>query len=283
LGEQGDVRSVENVSLQNPQYSDDLASIIKRFFGQWKYPVMVIYGNPETGKTDSALLFVEIAKNEGAIDYFASNIQTYGIGERITSLEEVDFWFKNQTGKKCFILDEAGVHDDTRSPLSRLNRAIRHEIFVVRKFKGHVIFVLQEIKDIDTWKNSELTGMIVKKKVFDDEFIAVLKSKFFGDLITVRDFPKTNIGFNTYDIAPFTLEREIDEGEVKLKGLPYQVAYLYAKCGNMSVIARELEQTTQKKWKFQQVKRLLQKYLREQLRIEVKRGRPRKYPKAKES
>jgi len=251
-------------------------------FKQWKYPVTVIYGNPDTGKTDTALLIVEIARKEGVLDYFASNINTYGDGERITSLREVDYWFKHQTGKKTFILDEAGVHDDTRSPLSRLNREIRHEVFVIRKFKGHIIFVLQEIADLDTWKKSELTGFMIKKVTTQKTFHAIIKSKLFSDLIICEDIPQTNIPFDTLDIAPFTLEREFDEGEITLKGLPYQVAYLYAKHGNMSVIARELKIVTGKEWKFQQVKRLLQKYLREQLRIEVKRGRPRKYRKAKE-
>jgi len=267
---------MENIQIQKPQYSKELAEIFKRFFMQWKYPVMVIYGNPDTGKTNTALLCVEIGLSEGVLDYFASNIQTYGKGERITSLEDVDFWFKNQTGRKCFILDEAGIHDDSRSPLSLMQRRIRHEVFVIRKFRGHVIFVLQELEDIDKWKHSELTGMLIKKETIGNEYLAKIKAKWMEDLIVVRDIPSTTIPFDTLDIAPFTLEREIDDAEVELKGLPYQVAYLYAKHGNMSIITRELKEKTKKEWKFQQVKRLLQKYLREQLRIDVKRGRPRK-------
>lgn len=269
-----------NEKRNEPFYSHELAAIVKRFFSQWKNPVMVIYGNPDTGKTDTALLFMEIAKNEGVLDHFATNIQNE-MGEQITSLEDVDYWFKHQTGMKCYILDEAGMHCDSRSALKKLNREIRHEVFLIRKFKGHMVFVLQDISDLDTWKDSPLTGMKVKKKKYGTFFQAVIKTKWERDLIIADDFPRTTIEFNTYDIAPFTLEKTIEMDDVKLKGLPYKVAFLYAKIGNMSAIARELTKEEGKKYHFQQVKRLLMKYLREQLRIKVKRGRPRKYPKKK--
>lgn len=266
--------TVENQTIQT--YSSALGSLVKTLFNQWKYPVIVICGNPNTGKTDGALLLVEIAQKEGALDYFASNIQTYDKGQRITSLEELDYWFKNQAGRKCYILDEAGVHDDSRSPLSTINRKIRHEVFLIRKFRGHMIFVLQDIADLDTWKNSELTGAIIKKKVVDGKFCALVKSRFTEDLYSFYDLPKTTIPYDTLDIAPFSLEREIDEKDMQFKGLPNQAAFMYAKTGNLSIIAKELGKQVNKDLKPMNVKRLLQAYLREQLHIEVKRGRPRK-------
>jgi len=268
------VSTVENQTIQT--YNPELGSLVKGLFQQWKCPVIVIYGNPETGKTDTALLLVEIAQKEGVLDYFASNIQTYGKGQRITSLEELDYWFKNQAGTKCYILDEAGIHDDSRSPLSTINRNIRHEVFLIRKFRGHIIFVLQDIADLDTWKNSELTGAIIKKKIMDGQFCAVIKTRFLEDLYRFRDLPKTTIPYDTLDIAPFSLEREIDEKDIQFKGLPNQAAFMYAKTGNLSIIAKELGKQVNKDLKPMNVKRLLQAYLREQLHIEVKRGRPRK-------
>jgi len=259
------------------EYSDELAQLVRGLFNQWKYPVIIVYGNPDTGKTDGALLLVEIAKDLGVLEHFASNIETYDTGEKIVSLEEVDYWFKHQSGTKCYILDEAGVHDDSRSPLSRMNREIRHEIFVIRKFHGHVIFVLQELEDLDKWKHSELTGAFIKKRTLGNEFIAQIKTRFHEDLFIFRDIPRTTIPFNTLDIAMFTLERQIDEGKVKLKGLPYRVAQLYGMSGNMSFVAKELEKDTGKLLKHMQLKRMLQQFCREQLRIpEKKRGRPKK-------
>lgn len=252
-------------------YSSALAAIVKHFFNQWKYPVCVIYGNPDTGKTDTAALFIEIGLNEGVLDYFGSNIQTQGHGERITSLEEVKYWFAHQPGRKCYCLDEAGIHDDTRSPLSKMNVEIRHGIFIVRKFRGHWIFVLQDIKDLDTWKDSPLTGMIVKKLVYGREFLAKIKAKWYEDLITIRDMPKTTLPYDTLDIAPFTFERQITDADVELKGMHAKVAYLYAKGGNFTVICKQLKEETGKDWKPMQVKRLIQQYLREQLRMDAKK------------
>ena len=258
------------------EYSQELADLVRRFFNQWKYPVIVIYGNPETGKTDTALLFFEIATDLGVLDFFGSNIETYDRGKKITSLEEVDYWFKHQSGRKSFGLDEAGVHDDSRNPLSRMNKEIRHEVFVVRKFKGHMIFILQEIEDLDKWKHSELTGMFIKKKTYGEEFIAQIKTRWDSDIIIIRDMPKTTISFNTYDVAPFTLEKQIDEGKVKLEGLPFRVAQLYGVSGNLSYVAKEIEQDTGKLFKHMQLKRMLMQFCREQLRIpEKKRGRPK--------
>ena len=259
------------------KYSQTLANeIVKPFFRQWKYPICVIYGNPDTGKTDSALALTEIGLIEGCLDYFASNINTYGKGERITNLEDLDFWFKQQIGRKCYILDEAGQILFSRDALSQLNRMLIKKMMLLRKFHTHIIFVLPEIEHLDVFKDSELTGMIVKKRVREKEFIGIVKTKWHEDLLIVRDFPKTTLPYDTLDISPFTLERQITDEEIALKGLPMQVAYLYAKHGNMAIITRELKQSTGKDWKFQQIKRLLQKYLREQLRIEVKRGRPKK-------
>jgi hypothetical protein len=148
-----------------------------------------------------------------------------------------------------------------------MTRKIRHNIFIARKFKGHWIFILQDIKDLDTWKDSPLTGMIVKKQCFGSEFVAKIKCKWCEDLITVRDFPKASLPFDTLDIAPFTLDRELNAEDLQLKGIPSQVAYLYAKTGNFSVICKSLKEQDGKDWKPMQVKRALQQYVRQTLRV----------------
>ena len=261
------MENVQTITATIPSYSKGLAHLVCKFFDQAKYPVCVIYGNPDTGKTDAAVLLAEIGLTEKSLDYFSSNINTYGHGEKITSLEDVNYWFAHQVGNKLFILDEAGIHDDTRSPLSIMTRKIRHNIFIARKFKGHWAFILQDIKDLDTWKDSPLTGMIIKKQCFGSEFVAKIKCKWNEDLITVRDFPRATLPFDTLDVAPFTMDRQLDDEELELKGTPNQVAYLYAKTGNFSVICKSLKEKDGKEWKPMQVKRALQQYIRQTLRV----------------
>lgn len=262
-------------------YSRGLANLVKRLFSQYKYPVIIIYGNPDTGKTDAALKIVEIAKKEGLLDYFASNINTYENGEKITSLQRLDYWFKNQSGRKCFILDEAGIHDDARMPMSRMNREIKNKVFVIRKFKGHIIFVLQELRDIDKWKNSPLTGAFIKKDVVARQYSAFIASPMFPDAIYIGHFPRTDINFDTLDIAPFTLEDELDEEQVTLHGMPSKVAFLFAKYKNNAVVARELTRELGHNVDPTQCRRYLVYYLREQLgmrtgpkKLELPPGRP---------
>lgn len=254
--------------LLKPNYSDEVAEVFCRFLTQYKYPVCVIVGNPDTGKTDTGCLIAEVGKNEGVLDYFASNLSTGGSGKKITSLDDVKYWHRHQTGKKLYILDEAGINDENRSPLSKLNKEIRHEVFIARKFFTHWIFILQEMKDLDNWKDSNLTGLIIKKKCYDCDFQAVFKFKGEEDLLYFDEFPRTTIPFDTLDIGIFTLERQLDDESVKLEGLPAQVAYLYAKGMNFSAIAKQLtdKDKTGKEWMNMQVIRLLKQYISQTLR-----------------
>jgi hypothetical protein len=247
--------------LEEPIYSQDLADLFNRFFKQYKYPVCVIYGNPDTGKSDTAILLAEIGLKEGTLDFFASNMSTYGKGAKLTSLEDTNYWFTHQIGTKLFVLDEAGINDDTRSPLSGLNRKIRHSVFIVRKFKGHWVFILQDIKDLDTWKDSGLTGMIIKKDCINGEFLAKIKVKWEEELITVRDFPRTHLDFDTLDIAEFTLERQLDD-TVDLKGTDNYIISHFANGETGGTIAKQLSKDTGENWSPTQVYRVLRRALK---------------------
>lgn len=251
---------MESQQLQ-ANYSEDLAALFCKFIRQWKYPVCVIYGNPDTGKTDTAVLMAAIGLKEKALDYFASNINTYGNGQKITSLESVNYWFSHQQGNKLYVLDEAGINDDTRSPLSGVTRKIRHNVFIARKFKGHWVFILQDIKDLDTWKDSPLTGMIIKKQVFDCEFVAKIKCKWEEELITVRDFPRSFMPFDTLDIAPFTLEEEPDT-TMTLQGDENKIGMLFARGETGGAIAKTMTRDTGKKWQPTQVYRILRRLMK---------------------
>jgi hypothetical protein len=242
------------------KYSRELADLICDFLHQRQFPVAVIYGNPETGKSDTACLIAEIGLNEKELDCYASNMKTE-LGQRITSLEDVKFWHRNQIGKKLYILDEAGINDDARNPFSKLNRQIRHEIFIARKFFVHWIFILQEIKDIDTWKNSNLTGLIIKKKASDGTFKALLDFKWFEDQIPVIPFPKTTIPFDTLDVAPFTLEKQTEDIHVSLQGEAADIARMLKRLHNSDAVAKEMEKLTGQRWTRKDVMNKLYQFL----------------------
>jgi hypothetical protein len=262
------------LQIQKHSYSKALAALFCKFFAQWKYPVCIIYGNPDTGKTDTAIKMAEIGLQEKTLEAFASNINTFGHGQKITSLEGVNFWFAHQTGNKLYILDEAGINDDTRSPLSGITRKIRHNVFIARKFKGHWVFILQDIKDLDTWKDSPLTGMIIKKQVFEKEFVAKVKCKWNEDLITIRDFPKATLPFDTLDIAPFTLEQELDES-IQFQGVLNRELFLFCKGETARGIAKEIEKETGTKYHPTQVMRDIRKAVKELFKISTLEGQPK--------
>ncbi|MEM2995654.1 MAG: hypothetical protein QXI91_06565 [Candidatus Bathyarchaeia archaeon] len=234
--------------FQRNDIDEELIAVVKRLFNQYKYPVFVISGNPDTGKTDTALLLVEIALNANVLDHFASNVDTQGIGETITSFERAEYWFKTVKGRKCFFLDEAGIHVDTRRPLMQINVAIRHLIFVIRKFKGHFIFALQDVRDLDYWKNSELTGAFITKTRCGDQFDASFNTKF--GTWYFWDIPKTNIPFNTEDISPFTLKEPLSRPNWILSDPDKAILWAWSvegkKCSELGIHQQQLNRLVRK-------------------------------------
>lgn len=248
------------LSLRN-DIDEELIAVTTRLFNQYKYPVFIISGNPDTGKTDTALLLIEIAVNKNLIDHFASNVDTQGVGETITSFEKAEHWFKTVKGRKCFFLDEAGIHVDTRRPLMQINVAIRHLIFVIRKFKGHFIFALQDVRDLDYWKNSELTGAFIEKTRHGDQFDASFDTKYGKWYFW--DMPKTSIPFRTEDISPFTLKEPLSRPNWILSDPDKMILWQWA-----------VENKTCKELKIhpQQLSRLSRKFIKELLITQSERS-----------
>jgi hypothetical protein len=252
--------------LQNSKYHPEITKLFIDFLTQRQCPVCVIYGNPETGKSDTGVLIAEIGLHEGIIDHFASNMKT-GIGQRITSLEDVKFWHRNESGKKLFILDEAGINDDARNPMSKQNREIRHEIFIARKFFVHWIFILQELKDVDTWKSSSLTGLMIEKDAANKVFYADIKPKL--DVVhPIYNFPRTSLYFDTLDVAPFTLKKQVDETQIKLCGKTPRCAMLYSddSLGQQEVAAILKKEYPEISWTRAQILREVKAYIKQTLK-----------------
>jgi len=241
--------------------------VLKCLFGH-PAPIIVLLGKPDSGKTDFALLIAQKLLELNLVSKFASNIMVYQddrnkaeIRERftkVTSAEALKMWLQKDTHmRKLWILDECGEHIDSRNPLSKLNKEIRYLGFRVRKYKSKIIFIIQRRKDLEsTFRSEELVCAFFKKL---NRKTVVVKSellirKFGEDTILLENVPKTDIKFDTYDIAPFELEEDI---YIKAGSNPCcRVAKRYAECGNMPIIAKEM------KVQPMQIKRLLQQHLK---------------------
>lgn len=230
-------------------------------------PIIIMEGKMDSGKTDFALHMGEKGLGLGFINEIGTNIK---VGDarflRICSIERLRKWFfYGGDTRKLFIFDEASSHIDRRNPLSRINKEFRHIGFKVRKAHGKIIIIGQRTEDVDsTFDDPDIIiGRI--RKLWKKE--ALINSQLFPKVLHITDIPRTKVDFDTYDIAPFTLEEQGDPEEMKGRSLCCHVARLYVKHGNLSTIGKLLPEKgfTQKPLKAMQVKRLLQKHIKHTL------------------
>lgn len=230
-------------------------------------PIIIVGGKPDSGKTDFALHMAERSLERKMIDEVGTNIKVFDDRFlRISSVKGLETWFFFSKLRKLFLFDEASSHIDRRNPLSKINKGMRHVGFKVRKGHGKIIIITQRFKDVEsTFDDPDLTVCKIKKL---SRTTALLKSPLFPEILNITDIPATIIKFDTYDIAPFTLEEEV-EGSDKVLGrsLCCQIASMYANIGNLSTIGNLVVEKglSEKPLKAMQVKRLLQEHIQHTL------------------
>jgi len=187
---------------------------IKLICDLFKYnaPIVFIIGRFGYGKTDFSLLIAETLLKYGVVKKVGTNIKVeHPNFDYITNVVYLKKWLVSSKAKKLFILDEAGIHIDTRNPLSRINREIRHLGFLLRKFRGKFIFVSQRAKDIEgTFRDTDIWLATFHKFSLKK---ALLISNIYDEPIIIENIPKTSIPYDTYDIALFGLEPSSFEAE----------------------------------------------------------------------
>jgi len=200
-------------------------------------PIVFITGRFGFGKTDFSLLIAEILIKNGIIKKFASNIKVESQNlpyTYITNLVSLKEWLYPKRISKLFILDEAGINVDRRNPLGKLNRQIRYLGFLLRKFRGKLIFISQRSKDIEsTFADTDIWLATFKKL---SKTKALLVSNIYDEPFYFSDIPKTNIKFDTYDIAPFTTEPKYDELEAQ--SFERKILYEWLECGSYGKVAK---------------------------------------------
>ena len=183
---------------------DELDEILAELFTK-PAPIVFITGRFGYGKTDFALYIADRLLDMGLVKEVGTNIKVFDDRfKRITNLYHLKNWLRGSKSKKLFILDEAGIHLDVRNPLGKLNREIRHLGFLLRKFRAKLILVSQRAKDIEsTFRDTDIWLATFYKL---SKSRALLFSNIHLEPILIEDIPRTNVKFDTYDIAPFSTE-----------------------------------------------------------------------------
>jgi len=224
----------------------------------FKYPAPIVFiiGRYATGKTDFALRIAETLLQSQIVDKVGTNIKVEHNPnfDYITNIPSLKKWLASDRLRKLFILDEAGIHVDTRNPMGRINREIRHLGFLLRKFRGKLIFVSQRAKDIEgTFRDTDIWLATFHK--FSKKR-AVLFSNISDVPLVIENIPRTNVKFDTYDIAEFGTESTDFEPETQEQAMLKE----WLEHGNYRKVARQfgIAHTTQaKRIILEQIKNLL--------------------------
>jgi len=167
----------------------------------------MIMGRRGSGKTDMALLIMEILNKFGVMTTFATNIKihssTFHI-EHITNLQDLQFWCQNTRGRKLFIFDEAGKSIRRRTPMSKLNVEMLDQLQILRKYKLSLILIAPHDKYVDNAAlGSDVLDAIIVKHNFKNPEVALYRNLFENFEVWFTDIPRTMIDFDTWDVAPF--------------------------------------------------------------------------------
>lgn len=191
-----------------------LDDLVIKLFNHGISVCLVIFGRRETGKTDFSLLIAEVLKKHGILRYFASNIKIDSspfLIEHITNLQDLESWASRvestgELSKKLFILDEAGKSLRRRTPMAKLNIELLDKLQTLRKYKLSLIMIAPADKYIDSASmGSDVLDAIIVKPEFKNPKVALWHDILDDQELWLEEIPKTNVKFDTWDIAPFVL------------------------------------------------------------------------------
>ncbi len=242
------------VSTQLKQPFKDL---IKKLFSRQISNFYIVFGRRGSGKTDFMLLLFEVLHDLEIIKHFATNTKIYTSQfhiERITNLEDLRFWSKENKGRKLFGLDEVGKTIGRRTPMKTLNVDMINELQVVRKHK--LSLIATTIDEINTDRAilspSVLDGVFIKP-FFKNPKIAYFDDRLENRSATLKALPRTAIAFDTWDSAPF--KRYGEKRAPKFKTKELELMWNYAHGASYKDLALHP----------QQLARLLRKFVKENM------------------
>lgn len=216
----------------------NLERYILSFFNHGQAVAGVIFGRRGTGKTDNALFIAEALFKYGLIRNFASNIKIYktppGLQiDYIYDLQTLDRWASISSGRKLYILDEAGKAFRRRSPMAKLNIELLDKLQTLRKYKLSLIMVTPAQKYVDGASlGSDVIDFVVVKPEFQNPKVGDYYDTMRGTSEGFHNIPGTSIKFDSEDIAPFTLKPGKEINTFPSKAVEF--AYKNAKLGMSS-------------------------------------------------
>lgn len=214
--------------------------------------VIFIEGRKDRGKTDISLLLAEICYLKRFRTKIATNIWTesYIVERQITNIPDLQEWLES-SGRKLFILDEAGKHIGKLTFMSKKNRAIMEAIQMIRHYDCGFICCAPSRRFIDSgYLDSDIIDLTIRKYRKD---YAVARNHITGNSIRIFNVPRTSINFKTKDIA----ELELTKKPI-LTDLPLccQVAAVYSSTGSYKNIKMAFN------LKSEEVRRLMREHCR---------------------
>lgn len=195
-----------------------------------------IQGGKGKGKTDISLLIAEICYMKGYRTHIATNIWTesYMIEKQIINIPDLKTWL-NSSGRKLFILDEAGKHLRRMGFMSRKNQALLELVQLIRHYDAGLICIAPAQRFIDSgYLDPDVIDFIIKKINLHFAKLYLTQSKVNINMLNI---PKTSIKFNSKDIAELTLDKKVD---LSVLPLCCQVAAVYAQYGTYKHIREQL-------------------------------------------
>lgn len=214
-----------------------------------------IQGRKDKGKTDVSLLCGELCYLKNYRRHIATNIHTesYMVEAQITNVPDLKHWLED-SGRKLFILDEAGKHLRRMGFMSKMNQAIMELVQLIRHFDTGLICISPAQRFIDSgYLDPDVIDFVIKK--VNREYAKLYLTQE-NRIINLFNVPRTSIKFNSKDIADFTLEKK-----VPFQALPEccQVAAIYAERQSYEDVQRRL------KMKPEAVKRKILEHIRHTL------------------
>lgn len=182
--------------------------IIIRLFRKRLSVILLLLGRRDSGKTDFSLLIAETLFDNAVLRKIATNIKIISSKfpiKYVNSLEALEYWCKEERGKKLFIFDEIGTAVRRRTPMSSLNIKFLDHLQVLRKYKLSQILIAPSEKYIDsaTLGTDMLDATIIKPFPLNRK-IATYIDELENFKITFYNLPATNINFDTFNRAIFT-------------------------------------------------------------------------------